>query len=456
MRTEANTKALELATDSVCKSPWPRLVFRLQLWVLLQHQLPENIICSVLGCHIKTVLVWKNRFHAGDTIFDKTRTGRPATIPSEVSHRLTAFYCQYNPLPGCTRWSIRWAETYLRKHQEILQTPISRSSIHRLLNSNATKPHRNKYFLQICDPDFFPKMEKIIKVYNSSYQYLFCLDECTGLQALERVAPMLPAQDNHPEYLEPEYIRHGTVSILSILQVSTGLVSTDCIPDHTSSTLISSVKKHALQFDKSAELHYICDNYSSHSTEEFCSGIAELCGVDLPKLKTAQDRRQWMGASGKRITFHFLPTHGSWLNLVEIWFGILQQKSLKNISFSSIKNLEDRIVSYTSTWNADFAHPFKFSYTGEGLHEKVISRFTKWLQLQSPQLSAKFLGKQLKLMHNLTDAYWPKVKNNMWRHLQATLLKNDSFIKNIIRDDEDLTGRLMDINSSLQSKLSAT
>jgi transposase len=299
-------------------------------------------------------------------------------------------------------------------------------------------------------------MEKIIKVYNSSFQYLFCLDECTGLQALERVAPMLPAQDNLPAYLEPEYIRHGTVSILSILHVSTGLVSTDCIPDHTSSTLISSVKKHVLKFDKSAELHYICDNYSSHSTEEFCSGIAELCGVDLPKLKTAQDRRQWMGDSGKRIIFHFLPTHGSWLNLVEIWFGILQQKSLKNMSFSSTKNLADRIVSFTNTWNTDFAHPFKFSYTGEGLHEKVISRFTKWLQLQSPQLSTKFLGKQLKLMHNLTDAYWPKVKKNMWHHLQATLLENDSFIKNIIGDDEDLTTRLMDINSFLETRLSVT
>jgi hypothetical protein len=211
----------------------------------LQHKIPETTISSLLGCHIKTVFLWKKRFHAGDGILDKPRSGRPTIIPSEVNHRLLAFYCQHNPLPGCSRWSIRWAEVYFQNHPEILQYPISRSSIHRLLNFNALKPYRNKYFLQICDPNFFPKMEKIIKVYNSFYQYLFCLDECTGLQALERIAPRLPAQGNYPEYLEPEYVRHGTVSILSILQVSTGLVFTECIPDHTSSTLISSVKNHA-------------------------------------------------------------------------------------------------------------------------------------------------------------------------------------------------------------------
>jgi hypothetical protein len=409
-----------------------------------------------LGCHIKTVFLWKNRFHAGDGILDRPRSGRTPIIPSEVNHRLLAFYCQHNPLPGCTRWTIRWAEVYLQKHPEILQYPISRSSIHRLLNFNALKPYRNKYFLQICDPNFFPKMEKIIKVYNSSYQYLFCLDECTGLQALERKAPRLPAQGDHPEYLEPEYVRHGTVSILSILQVSTGLVFTECIPDHTSSTLISSVKNHALQYDRSAELHYICDNYSSHSTEEFCLGIAELCDIDLPKLKTAQDRRQWLESPKKRIVFHFLPTHGSWLNLIEIWFGILQQKSLKDESFLSTTDLKYRIISYNDTWNTEFAHPFKFSYTGKGLHEKVISRFTKWLQMQSPQLNVKFLEKQLKLMHNLTTTYWTKVKKNAWNILKTTLQERDNFIKGIIRTDEDLNVLLINLNTLLHTKLKAS
>lgn len=424
--------------------------------VLLQHKIPETTISLVLGCHVKTVFTWKQRFQAGDGILDRPRSGRPAIIPSEVNHRLLAFYCQYNPLPGYTRWSIRWAETYLQKHQDILQCPISRSSIHRLLKSNALKPYRNKYFLQICDPDFFPKMEKIIKAYQRAYPYLFCLDECTGLQALERKAPRLPAQGDRPEYIEPEYVRHGTVSILSILQVSTGQVFTECIPDHTSSTITSSVRNHILQYDRSVELHYICDNYSSHSTEEFCLGIADLCGLDLPKLKTAHDRRQWLQSSEKRIIFHFLPTHGSWLNLIEIWFGILQQKALKDESFLSTKDLKNRIISFTETWDSDFAHPFKFSYSGEGLHEKVISRFTKWIQMQSPQLNVKFLEKQLRLISNLATSYWLKAKRKAWYVLYETLQENNDFITAIIGTEKDLRVQLINLNKLLHCKLKAT
>ena len=409
-----------------------------------------------MGCHVKTVFTWKQRFQAGDGILDRPRSGRPTIIPPEVNHRLPAFYCQYNPLPGYTRWSIRWAETYLQKHQDILQYPISRSSIHRLLKYNSLKPYRNKYFLQICDPDFFPKMEQIIKTYQRAYPYLFCLDECTGLQALERKAPRLPAQGDLPEYIEPEYVRHGTVSILSILQVSTGQVFTECIPDHTSSTITSSVRNHILQYDRSAELHYICDNYSSHSTEEFCLGIADLCELDLPKLKTAHHRRQWLQSPDKRIIFHFLPTHGSWLNLIEIWFGILQQKALKDESFLSTTDLKNRIISFTETWDSDFAHPFKFSYSGEGLHEKVISRFTKWLQMHSPQLNVNFFEKQLRLISNLATSYWQKVKRKTWKVLYETLQKNNDFITAIIGTDETLNALLINSSKLLLHKLKAT
>jgi transposase len=298
-------------------------------------------------------------------------------------------------------------------------------------------------------------MEKIIKVYQRAYPYLFCLDECTGLQALERKAPRLPAQGDLPEYIEPEYVRHGTVSILSILQVSTGQVFTECIPDHTSSTITSSVRNHVLQYDRSVELHYICDNYSSHSTEEFCVGIAELCGVDLPTLKTQQGRRQWLESPEKRIVFHFLPTHGSWLNLIEIWFGILQQKALKDESFLSTTDLKNRIISFTETWDSDFAHPFKFSYSGEGLHEKVISRFTKWLQMHSPQLNVKFLEKQLRLISNLATSYWPKAKRKAWNVLYETLQENNDFIMAIIGTGEDLSALLINFSKLLHCKLKA-
>ncbi len=82
---------------------------------------------------------------------------------------------------------------------------MSRSSLHRRLNAHALRPYRHKYFLQISDPLFFEKMEKIIRVYQDQHPFLFCLDECTGLQALERIAPTLPANDKKPVYQEAEY-----------------------------------------------------------------------------------------------------------------------------------------------------------------------------------------------------------------------------------------------------------
>ena len=173
--------------------PWSRQrpLQRLKMRVLLQDQIPVYAISELLGCHRKTVSNWRARFAHGQGIFDLPRSGRPLTIPAEVTLRLIAFYCQYNPLPGCARWSIRWAHKYLQQHPDILQCSISRSSLQRRLNAHALRPYRHKYFLQICDPLFFQIMEKIIQVYASMYPYLFCLDECTGLQALERIAPTL-------------------------------------------------------------------------------------------------------------------------------------------------------------------------------------------------------------------------------------------------------------------------
>lgn len=442
--------------DSACPPLTPRLLQRLEIQVLLHHRVPKNMVSSVVGCDVKTVSNWRERLQAGQSILDRPRTGRPSTIPAEVTPRIISFYCQHNPLPGCAQWSLRWAHSYLDAHPDILQYSVSRSSLHRLLNAHALKPHRRKYFLQICDPLFFEKMEQIIRVYQSSYEYLFCLDECTGLQALERVAPSLPAKSNQPAYHEPEYIRHGAVSILSVLHVPKGHVFTECISDHTSPTILSCLQTHVRRFPKSAELHYILDNYSSHSTELFCKGIAELCDVPLPKLKTLPERKQWLQSGDKRIIFHFLPSHGSWLNLIEIWFGILTQKAIKDESFPSADSLCERILDFTKTWDLHFAHPFEFTYTGDGLHEKVICRLIRWLQMESPQLIPKFLDKQIRLMINLATNYWSKAKPDAWSLLYASLLEKHDFLQTIMAKNPKLDPPLSSLHNVLNINLEAS
>ncbi len=433
----------------------PKLLFRLQIRALLKENYHELQIALTLGCCLKTVYNWKNRFKAGDSILDRARSGRPMIITISSQLRLIAFYCQHKPLLGCCRWSIRDAEWYLKKHPEILQVTISRSSIQRYLVFHGFKPHRWKYFLHISDPDFFEKMEKIIMIYLNPPKYLYCFDECTGLQALEMVSPSLPADRNAPKLKEFKYERHGTVSILSILNVADGKVFTEPIADHTAATIIEFLKKHILQHDPIEELHYICDNYSSHSTDGFCREIAKICDVKYPDLKTVEERRMWLQNTDKRIVFHFLPFHGSWLNQIEIWFGILQRKALRGESFSSTKALKNAIVSFNDTWNTDFSHPFKWGYTGEDLYEKVVHRLIKWLHLESQDLDYKFLGKQLALMNNLIVKYWGKVNKDVWVSLYKTLKEKESFVCGIIRNinPENYKGSKNCSNEQLNKKI---
>ncbi len=170
------------------------------MMVLLNNQYSERAVSLLLRLHQKTVSNWSNRFKSEGSIQDLARSGRPPRITFDIAQKVIAFYCQHNPLPGCSNWSVRWMAVYFQKHPEYLNMPISASTIHRCLASNKLRLYRRRYFLQICDPQFFEKMEKIIRIYKLNPEYLFCLDECTGLQALERIAPSLPADSNRPEY----------------------------------------------------------------------------------------------------------------------------------------------------------------------------------------------------------------------------------------------------------------
>ena len=431
----------------------------MQIKELLEAEYSESHIASIVRCTPRTVNNWANRFQIEKTLFDRNRSGRPSIIPLAAKFRLVGFYCQHEPLPGCSRWTIRWAESYLNENPSILQIPISRSSIHRCLAFNALKPHKWKYFLHISDPYFFEKMEKIIWLYLNPPKNLYCLDECTGLQALEQIAPKLFTGNSNSRLLEFEYKRHGTVSIFSVLKVSDGKVFTDIIPDHTALTIIESLKKHITLHSGNEIIHYICDNYSSHSTEEFCHEIATLCKIKCSaNLDTLSKRKQWLESEDKRIIFHYTPCHGSWLNMIEIWFGILQQKSLKGESFTSTTKLEEGILNFTDTWNEHFSHPFKWNYKGDGLYDKVVSRLTRWLQLESRELCYVFFEKQLKLMINLVANHWGKINKELWAVLHQTLNEKYLFTETIIRSVnfdtfKDLKGKKNDTEKQRKEKI---
>jgi len=116
-----------------------------------------------------------------------------------------------------------------------------------------------------------------------------------------------------------------------------------CTPNHNTQTLARVFKEHVNTLPSDATLHYIMDNLNTHFNDEFCKTVAKLSNVTYDPLRTGHERRQWLQRENKRIVIHFTPFHGSWLNMIEIWFGILNKKCLKHQSFESVQILQETI-----------------------------------------------------------------------------------------------------------------
>ena len=401
--------------------------------VALAHcEVDSRTISWFVNRHVATVRRWILRSKNGNELYDQKRSGRPQIYSEKTQLKTITFYCQVSPLPGCNSWSLRWAESYLKAHSEIIGYSMSHSTIQRILKTHALRPHLHKYFLSITDPDFFPKMEHIVDLCRHQPEYLFNFDECTGLQAKCRLAPDLPPEPNKTRSEEFEYRRNGTTDLMAFLNPKTGKVFGQCTPNHNTQTLICVFKEHVNTLPSDVQLHYIMDNLNTHFHDDFCRTVADLSGVTYAPLKAGVERRSWLQRDDKRIVIHFVPFHGSWLNMIEIWFGILNKKCLRHQSFQSVQLLQEIIEEFIETWNNFFAHPFTWKYTGEGLHEKAISRFNKLLFIESKQMDIKFLTKQLLLMSNIAKTYYGKVHTTVWKQLHDSIIEKIDYIHGII------------------------
>lgn len=410
-----------------------RLQKRAAIIALGTKNIAHRSIAIFTDTHLKTVRSWMKRFQCTDSLLDIQRSGRPRHYTDATRLKVIAVYCQQKPpLPGVLRWSLRDAQKYFKEYSNILNEQISKSSIQRILKEHALRPHLSKYYLQITDPDFFPKMEHIINCYSRQLPNLYCFDECTGIQALKRLTPTLPASSNQPEKKDFDYIRNGTTDLLAFLNPATGEVYGQCADNHNRQTLCQVFTTHVKMHPHDATIHYIMDNLASHYHNDFCQTVAELSGVKYSPLKTGPERRQWLQSDCKRIVVHFVPFHASWLNMIEIWFGILKSKCLKYEQFVSVSHLCESIISFIRTWNDYYAHPFKWSYTGEGLHSKAVQRFNKFLALETDHMDAKFLKSQLLLMTNIANKYLECISSQDLHQLQKLAKEKQDYIISII------------------------
>jgi len=144
---------------------------------------------------------------------------------------------------------------------------------------------------------------------------------------------------------------------------------------------------------------------------------------------------KWLGQEDKRIVIHFTPFHGSWLNWIEFWFSIMGRKVLRE-SFGSPDEIKAAVEAFAHEWNNFLAHPFQWSYNGEGLHEKTVKRFTKMLLQSAKKMELRTLTKQMRLLTNLLRDYSQKVTKESWEQLDVALYKQAATISDLIQREE--------------------
>ena len=228
------------------------------------------------------------------------------------------------------------------------------------------------------------------------------------------------------------------MDVFAFFRVSSGKVFAECAADHKKDTFVKIFENQIEPLPKDKIIHYVMDNLASHSCYEICQLVAKYSNIECPtekELNRATDRRQWLQLENKRIIFHYTPYHGSWLNMVEIWFGILNQKCLKE-SYNSPDALRDNIMSFVEKWDTLLFHPFKWKYTGEGLHLKTINRFISMLKNGIEKMAIQFMTKQFLLMTNIKKNYCEKVEAKTFAILLELITQKNKQLTDIIDNEK--------------------
>ncbi len=216
------------------------------------------------------------------------------------------------------------------------------------------QPWRSETFKFSTDPELVAKVTDVVGLYLAPPQnaVVLCVDEKSQIQALDRTAPVLPMQPGLAERRTHDYVRHGTTTLFAALEIATGKVTGHCLPRHRHQEFLRFLKQVARAYPD-VELHLVMDNYAAHKRVEV---------------------RDWLAAH-PRVHVHFTPTSGSWLNLVEVWFGIIERQAIHRGTFRSVPELNRAIRAFIDGWN-DRAHPFVWTKTAEQVLSKANRKKT--------------------------------------------------------------------------------
>lgn len=202
------------------------------------------------------------------------------------------------------------------------------------------------------------------------------VDEMTGIQATERIAPTKPSRPGRVERREFEYRRHGTQCLIGNFEVATGEVFAPTVqPTRTEADFAGHIAR-TVATDPEAGWIFVADNLTTHASESLVRYVAEVCGIagDLGTkgkcgvLASVATRKAFLTDASHRIRFVYVPKHTSWLNQIEIWFSILVRRVIRRGNFTSAEDLREKILAFIDYFNRTLAKPFKWTFTGRPLN----------------------------------------------------------------------------------------
>ena len=312
------------------------LAQRARIVLLAADGVAVKDIVARVGVSKPTVIGWKKRYIAEGLagLEDRPKPGRRRVVEEAAVVSATL-----EPPPerlGVTHWSTRLLGAELG---------ISHVWVGKIWRRWGLQPWRAETFKFSTDPQLEAKVRDVVGLYLNppDKAIVLCVDEKSQVQALDRTAPTLPMRLGLPEKQTHDYIRHGTTTLFAALEIATGRVEQACLPRHRHQEFLRFLKQVAKAYPR-RKLHLVVDNYATHNH---------------PAV------RAWL-ARNPRITLHFTPTSGSWLNMVEIFFSIITRQAIRRGSFGSVKDLIAAIGAFIDGWN-ERCHPFVWTKAADDL-----------------------------------------------------------------------------------------
>jgi transposase/transposase-like protein len=414
------TEKQQAILESIAHAPTAsrRIAQRAEIILRALNQMLNQDIAAGIGLHADQVGVWRRRWQESynalvaiecrestatltraieQVLSDAPRSGSPGTFTAEQVTRILATACE--PPKHSDRPIDNW--THRELADEVIRRgivpSISVRQVGRYLEQADLQPHRRKYWLNTKekDPDVFEHQVQIVcqtyleapDLYFQENTYTISVDEMPGIQALERIENEIPMESGQPARIEYEYKRHGTLCLIGNWDVVRGQMLAPTIGTTRTEEDLMEHFDRLVRTDPTAGWVIVLDNLNVHCSESLVRWVTRLEGIDESTLgrkgksgilKSMASRRQFLEDRNHRIRFVFTPKHSSWLNQIEIVFGIVYRRAVARASFSSLAALKERLLDFIEYFNRTFARPFRWTYTGRPVKAQPALRPRTW------------------------------------------------------------------------------